>query len=100
MLGLRTNISEKFMRYFALVQAEAEKSGNVFFTDGADSNDFETDEMEGVELMGWLIPKEHAEEFQKIYENSGDTDDWIDYYCWAEWEMKDGEIKIHFAFYD
>ena len=64
MVGLRTQENEKFNRFFALIQAEAEKKDSVFFADAGDGNEFATSTMEGEDMMGWLVPKEKVEEFE------------------------------------
>ena len=98
MLGLRTNESEKFNRFFAVVQEKAKKLGKVFFLYSGHGNDFSIDDMEGEELLGWLIPKEYAEEFQDLFEKRQETEEpWDDYFCRAKWEMNGGKIEIKFT---
>ena len=43
MLGLRTEESEKFVKYFAIVQCAAEKQGCIYYLDAGDGRDFETE---------------------------------------------------------
>lgn len=96
MKGLRTQESEKFNRFFALIQKEAEKQHAVFFADAGDGNPFETPTMEGEEMMGWLIPSEKAEEFTGPWKKGKVDDAWSDFYTWAVWERIGDEIKVHF----
>ena len=96
MRGLRTQESEKFNTFFSIIQSEAEQQGMVFFADAGDGNDFETETMEGEDMMGWLIPKDKAEEFEKIWKESNVDDSWSDFYKWAVWEQDKGNIIINF----
>ncbi|MBE5813976.1 MAG: hypothetical protein E7320_02050 [Clostridiales bacterium] len=96
MVGLRTQENEKFNRFFALIQAEAEKKDSVFFADAGDGNEFATSTMEGEDMMGWLVPKEKVEEFEPLWEKDSIDDSWSDFFTWAVW-TKDGEaIHVHF----
>ena len=45
MIGLRTKEDEKFIRYFKIVQKEAEKNGFVFFLDFGECNDIKYNDM-------------------------------------------------------
>ena len=97
MTGLRTQETQKFNRFFELIQAEAEKWDAVFFADAGDGNDFETDTMEGEDMMGWLIPKAKVKEFQPLWEKSKVDEKWSDYFGWALWKKDDNGLFIHFA---
>ena len=89
MLGLRTNESDKFIRFFEIVQAAAKKQGGVYYLDAGDGRDFENDEYEGEDLMGWLIPLEEVSKFEQEW-NSGDvSDEWSRFYTWAVWSAPD-----------
>lgn len=87
--GLRKPESEKFTKFFAIVQSAAREKNCVFFLDAGDGRDFETDELEGEDLMGWLIPKDKASEFEKVWEAGDVSDDWSDFFVWAMWENAD-----------
>lgn len=89
MIGLRTQESEKFIKYFEIVQTIAQDQGCVFYFDTGDGRDFETDQFEGEDLMGWLIPDEKAKIFELEWNNWNELDDWSDYYCWAIWYNSD-----------
>jgi len=96
MVGLRTQESDKFNRFFALIQTEAGKKNSVFFADAGDGNEFATSTMEGEVMMGWLVPKEKAEDFEPLWEKDSVDDSWSDFFTWAVW-TKDGEsIHVHF----
>ena len=96
MLGLRTQETIKFEKFFSIVQAEAEKKGCVFFFDTGDGRDFENDTLEGEDLMGWLIPNDKASDFVKEYESCNVSDDWLDFYKWAVWDNSNDMISIRF----
>lgn len=96
MKGLKSKESEKFNRFFALIQEEAKKSHSVFFAYAGDGNDFETPTMEGEEIMGWLIPKEKEQNFEQLWITNTVDDSWSDFFTWAVWSMTDGNISISF----
>lgn len=89
MLGLRTQETSKFEKYFLIVQETAKKKGCVFFFDTGDGGDFETETLEGEVLMGWLIPEDRVAEFEKLWKSWGMLDDWTDFYKWAIWDNPD-----------
>lgn len=99
MKGLRSQESDRFNSYFSLIQAEAEKQAMVFFADAGDGRDFETETMEGEDMMGWLIPKEKADEFEPMWQASELDDSWSDYYLWAVWAKNGDGISIRFEEY-
>ena len=89
MQRLRTQETNKFLAFFAIVQDAAEKKGCVFFLDAGDGRDFETETLEGEDLMGWLIPKDKLSAFEKEWQKGDVSDDWSDFYVWAIWENID-----------
>lgn len=92
MKGLRTKENEKFLRFFAIVQKEAEKNQSVFFLDSGDGREFETDTLEGEDLMGWLIPLEKVSAFEKEWEKNNVSDEWSEFFCWVIWENSSNPI--------
>ena len=96
MVGLRTQESVKFNRFFELIQAEAKKQNATFFADAGDGNEFETPTLEGENMMGWLIPDDKVKEFEPVWESSDVDDDWTDFFRWAVWSEVDGNITIQF----
>lgn len=86
MLGLRTQETSKFEKYFVIVQEAAKKKDCVFFLDAGDGRDFNTDTLEGEDLMGWLVPQDKAAEFVKEWESGNVSDDWSNFYKWAIWD--------------
>lgn len=99
MLGLRTQESDKFNRFWELVQAKARAQGKVFFADCGEGHTLETLDMECEDMRGWLIPKEKAKEFEKEWQQDQVSDKWTEFIFWAEWSQKDGEIDIKFITY-
>ena len=96
MRGLRTQETEKFERFFLLVQNEAKERNAVFFLDSGEGNDFETETLEGEDLCGWLIPEEQAEAFEEAWENDEALDDWSEFIFFAFWEGEKNHLKISF----
>lgn len=85
MLGLKKRESSKFEKFFGIVQETAQKAGCVFFLDAGDGNDFETEDLEGEDLMGWLIPEDKVSEFTLVWKEDSITDDWTEFFVWAVW---------------
>ena len=100
MQGLRTQEGSKFEKFFELVQNTAKKHGFVFFLDAGDGNDIITDELEGENLQGWIVPQEKVNEFEKEFVAFKNTEVWDDYFGFAVWYKEKGEIKILFRSYD
>lgn len=89
MLGLRKTESDKFNKFFEIVQATAQKQGCVYYLDAGDGRDFENEVYEGEDLMGWLIPIGFVAAFEKEW-NTGDvSDEWSKYYTWAIWSTQE-----------
>lgn len=95
MQRLRTQETDKFMKFFAIVQDAAEKKDSVFFLDAGDGREFENDTLEGEDLMGWLIPKDKVSDFEKEWKENNVSDDWSDFYVWAIWDNTN-ELTIKF----
>lgn len=89
MLGLRTNESEKFIKYFELVQDAARLKNCVYYLDAGDGRDFENDLYEGEDLMGWLIPMDVVPQFEQEWNNGDVSDEWSRFYTWAIWSTPD-----------
>ena len=100
MRGLRTQEGSKFEKFFEIVQKTAEKHGFVFFLDSGDGHDIVTDEFEGENLQGWIIPKEKANEFETQFNKFSNSEEWDDFYGFAVWYEEEGKIKILFRAYD
>ena len=72
------------------------KKEKVFFLDAGDGRDFETNDMEGEDLTGWLIPSSKVDEFKIVWEKDEADDDWIDFFTFVSWQKKDGRITVTF----
>lgn len=95
MQGLRTQESEKFEKFFELVQNAAKQNGFVFFMDCGQGKIFENNEFECEDLCGWLIPKDDASKFEKIFiEESEQQHDFDDFYCYVDFSIDDKSGKI------
>ena len=92
MQGLRKQETSKFETFFSIVQDAAAKKNSIFFLDAGDGRDFETDTLEGEDLMGWLIPKEKVSAFEKEWQGGDVSDDWSDFYVLAIWENTEKPI--------
>ncbi|MEE0264134.1 MAG: hypothetical protein UD936_00755 [Acutalibacteraceae bacterium] len=98
MLGLRTQESKKFENFIELVQNKASEENCIFFVDAGDGRDFDTDEMEGEDLSGWLIPVSKASEFTPIWKTNDVNDDWTDFFCFAIWKQVGNKLTVSFEF--
>ncbi|MDU2293819.1 MAG: hypothetical protein ACLVKS_02210 [Peptococcus niger] len=96
MLGLRTQESDEFMRFFKLVQKEAGKLNAVFFADFGQCGDLIFEDMELDRLFGWLIPEERADDFNKEFVSSKVNEKWDVFCMWVIPEIIDGQLKIKF----
>lgn len=57
-----------------MVQSEAEKQGNIFFLDSEDGHDGVVNNIETCDMFGWLILKEKAFDFEKIWKDGQEDD--------------------------
>lgn len=96
MRGLRTQESEKFNRFWQLVQDTAAKKGCVFFGENGEGKDFETDTMEGENFCGWLIPERNTAAFESEWERNSVSEQWVDYMAWANWNISGEDVTITF----
>ena len=96
MQGLRTQESNKFNKFFELVQSRAGEGGCVFFCDCGEGRDFETPEMEGEDLSGWLIPIKESKKFEKEFVKGRMDDDWYDSLVFCTWEADGESIDVRF----
>ena len=91
---------EKFERFWSLVQERAGKEESRFFMDCGEGREFETDEMSGEDISGWLIPRDQADDFDKEWRKKDpNLDAWTDYICIAEWTRSGDQIDVHFMRY-
>ena len=83
MKGLRSQESTQFNNFFEKVQNHAVEMDCVFFLDSCEGNDRVVDGMFLADLSGWLVPNEKAEEFEKIWKNFDEDDDWIEFFVFV-----------------
>lgn len=87
MLGLRTRENSKFLNFWEIVQKSANSIGKVFFLDCGEGNCFVDDNIECENLTGWLIDKNLADEFEKIFNASKHINDqWSDFLAFVSWK--------------
>lgn len=96
MRGLRTQENAKFNVFFGLVQKTAQKINSIFFMDCGEGRDFETPDMEGEDMSGWLIPKEQANVFEKEFLDNNVSDEWSDFISFAIWEKAGDKVSVKF----
>ena len=96
MIGLSTNEDLKFIEFFKIVQSESENSGCVFFLDSGIGRDIKTEEYEGEDLQGWLVPSELKSAFLSDFISFKPLEKWDDYYSFALWDLVGAELKIRF----
>lgn len=101
MVGLRSQESTKFKKYFELVQEEAQKINHTFFLECGEGNEFSNDNMECEDLRGWLIPNKPdvIKSFEEEFNNDTVSDKWIDYIKWVEWKTINDTVIISFISY-
>lgn len=96
MLGLRTQESDKFNKFWELIQKAAQARKSVFFGDCGEGRDFETSDMEGEDFSGWLIPQEKVKEFEEEFQNGEVNDKWCDFITFAIWKKSGNDITVDF----
>lgn len=99
MQGLKKPEGNKFERFFEIVQTQAKKTGAVFFLFSGEGNELETDEMDLMDLSGWLIPEPKAKIFEKEWEQTvrqSDLEKWKSFFTFALWSGKTDSISIDF----
>lgn len=100
MIGLRVKETEKFLRFFELVQKEAEKIGCVFFLDAGLGDTVIGEVYECESAFGWLLPKDKSAEFELFFmKNSKEQHEYDDYYYTMEYEITSEGIIIRFIDY-
>ena len=89
MKGLRTVDTEKFKKYFSIIQENANKQGCIFFLDTGDGRSFESAEYELEDVWGWLIPQDKVAEFEPRWENWENLTEFEPFYVLAQWDTPD-----------
>ncbi len=97
MRGLKHPESEKFENFFTLIQSKMSISNAVFFLDaGEGTNEFETDCMEGEDLIGWVIPQSMADEFEAKWLAGENLEEYESHYYHCECGGNPTRLKIRF----
>lgn len=96
MLGLRTQESNEFIKFFKLVQDEAKKLNKVFFLDFGQCDDMPFNGMEVDSLFGWLIPNEDVEKFNAEFIKEINLSKWDEYSTWVTPNIIDDKLNIVF----
>ena len=97
MRELRTHENEKFERFFSYVRNAAKKEGCMFFVYSWDGHEYESENMEGEDLFGWLIPEDMVQSFESDFKQDKVSSEWDQYLCFANWEkLGNNELLIHF----
>ncbi len=97
MVGLRTRENDKFLKFWAIVQNEAQKSNKTFFLDCGDGQEYEDENIECENLTGWLIDNTKVDDFNKIFSsNTSIGDEWADDIVLAKWSKTGDLITVKF----
>lgn len=97
MEGLRTPENDKFLKFWAIVQKEAEKNNKTFFLDCGDGQEYEDENIECENLTGWLIDHKDKETFNSLFRaNASIGDEWADNIVQAKWIKNGNEITVKF----
>ena len=96
MRELRTQEGRKFENFFSFVRAAADKIGCIFFVDCGEGRELLTEDLEGEDLSGWLIPKDEADKFQKEFDSGEISEKWNNEFVFAIWNQNGKNISIDF----
>ncbi|SBV94294.1 conserved hypothetical protein [uncultured Eubacteriales bacterium] len=85
-------------RFFGLIQETAAEQGKKFFVSCGEGHELNTEELEGEDFSGWMIPLDRAEAFFEDWksEDADALDTWEEFFTFAEWVEESGTIKITF----
>jgi hypothetical protein len=103
MRGIKSQKSDRFYRFFQLIQDEAARQNAVFFVFAGEGNDIDLPELEGEDMSGWLIPQDRVAEFEPAWtkdHSMSALEQWSDFFTWAVWEEHGGTVTISFETYD
>ncbi len=100
MRGLKTQESEKFNRFWELIQATAAKRNCIFFGYAGEGRDFSTSDMEGEDFGGWLVSTRSADSFERIWKSNPvslfqSPPDGAEF-TFAIWKDDSGNITVEF----
>ncbi len=82
-----TETDRPFLNFLSIVQQAAAEQGKLFYFWSHEGNDIFTDELDGGDMSGWLVPPERAEEFEAAWKVSDQLipDDLYDGFTIARW---------------
>lgn len=88
--GVRVPVTEADrpkLNFLSIVQRAAAEQGKLFYFWSHEGNDIFTDELDGGDMSGWLVPPERAEEFEAAWKVSDQLipDDLYDGFTIARW---------------
>ena len=92
----RTQESQEFEKFFAVVREKAKVQNSIFFIHCGEGHEFETADMEGEDLSGWLIPAADADEFEKEFIKNQVSTKWNPFVRFAIWAKDGDRISITF----
>ena len=87
----------KFLKFWNIIQTEAQKMNSVFFLDCGEGNGFENNEIECVNLSSWLIPFDKVSVFSDIFMNHKHiSSEWEEFITFVTWKMTNENITVEF----
>lgn len=89
----------KWDNFWSFVQSTAQKQNKKFFLDCGEGRSFETDEFEGEDVSGWLIPLEQVPVFEAEWRNKDKKpvdDRWNEFITFAIWSMERESLSVSF----
>ncbi len=97
MVGLRTPENNKFLKFWEIVQREAQKNNKTFFLDCGDGHMYEDEHIECEDLTGWLIDNQKADDFNEDFiKNTSISDEWADDIVSVKWNKNGDIITVQF----
>lgn len=89
----------RFVRFFSLIQNKAMENGSVFFSWSGEGHEIMTDELDGEDMSGWLVPFDESDEFEIQWMSGLDAigDKFDDMFVFARWREENGSIVIEFS---
>lgn len=92
--------NRKFNNFWDLIQKFAKKKKSQFFMDSGEGHELITDQFDGEDFSGWLIPELLVDVFRNcVAKNEQYEEKWNSFYCFAEWKEESEEIIIEFKQY-
>ncbi|MCL2386654.1 MAG: hypothetical protein FWC89_03790 [Defluviitaleaceae bacterium] len=93
-------LDKKSENYISILNEAAESYNCIFFEDSGEGNDLVTDTLYCENVSGWLIPFDNSNKFAEIPKESRfDSDEWDDYFVFAEWSRAGNDLVIKFVKY-